>query len=103
MSNPEPTSPASLSGPFRKTLRARGNRLKPFLQIGRGGPNDHNRQLLAVEFDRADLVKVRVHTDAAEDADRVGQELANALRCTVVSRTGKVLLLYKPADSDKST
>ncbi len=85
----------ALTGGERRKLAAAGNRLAATLTIAADNLTDavvnHVRTALA---DR-ELLKVRIHTDTAEECDVAAAELANRVPCDLVQRVGRVALLYR--------
>jgi RNA-binding protein len=92
----EPPALPPLDAKTRRALRARGNRLRARMLIGRKGLSDAIVAQLRCAFDKSDLVKVRVETDDRGEADSLGEAIAVAVPCHVVGRVGRVLLLHRP-------
>ena len=51
-------------------------------------------------LERSDLVKIRIDVDAGSEADELATQLAQAVGAEVVTRIGKVGVLYRPELAD---
>ena len=86
----------ALDARTRRELIKRGHGLKAELNVSAGEVTEaaveHVRTFLASH----DLGKVRVRADSGAECDQAAAELATRVPCEVVSRVGRVLLLYRP-------
>jgi RNA-binding protein YhbY len=83
-----------MSGAQRRELIARGHQLKAAVAIvgdavGEGALA-HIRDLLK----KRELLKVRIKAEDAATCDRTAAELARGVPCEVVSRVGRIVLLW---------
>jgi RNA-binding protein YhbY len=94
----------ALSARVRRELIKRGHGLKAELSLSAGeiseGVIGHVRAFLSGR----ELGKVRIRADSAAECEQAASELEAQVPCEVVSRVGRVLLLYRPAaDVDRKT
>lgn len=91
-----------LESKFRSALRAAAHPLRPVVQIGDKGLSDAVIQ----EIDRAlaahGLIKVRAGGEDRPAREAVQASICEALDCAPVHLLGKVLVLYRPTESDPS-
>jgi len=93
---PEPTSAQ------RREFRARANRLKARLIVGRKGLTDAVLAEVRGELQRHELIKVRLDEDDADEAEALAHELAERVPAHLIQRIGRVALLYRPnAETEK--
>src|SRR5690606_14509664 len=89
-----------LESKFRSALRAAAHPLRPVVQIGDKGLSDAVIQ----EIDRAltahGLIKVRAGGDDRAAREAVQASICESLNCAPVHLLGKVLVLYRPTESD---
>jgi RNA-binding protein len=89
----------SLTGKQRRHLRALAHKLRPIVQVGKGGIDDG----LVTAIDRAladhELVKVKVGEGAGLDRHGAALELASRTKSELAQVLGNVVLLYR-ADPD---
>ena len=86
----------------RAHLKARAHALEPVVQAGHAGITDR----LIAEVDRAltahELIKVKVNSDDRADRVATGDEICERTGATAVHRVGKVLILWRPRETDIS-
>lgn len=83
-----------------RQLRSHAARLKARLAIGRAGLTDACVAQVRHAFERESLIKVRVGAHDREAIDEIGQKLAAQVPCTLVSRVGFVLTLFRPGPNN---
>jgi len=88
-------SPAP-SAAEKRALRSRANRIKASLAAGRGGLAQPFIDQVRLAFENADLLKIRLSTDTASESDEMAAALAERVPCHLVSRVGRVVVLYRP-------
>ena len=86
-----------LSSRERRTLAARGNRLKARVTIRADELSDAAVAHVRHAFGERELVKIRISTDDREACDRAADQLRERVPCEVVQRVGRVVLLYRPS------
>jgi len=86
-----------LNASRKRELRAAANRLKARIALAGGEPSEDALTNVRRALARTELVKVRVHCEDRQACKSVGDELARRVPCELVSRVGRVLLLYQPA------
>jgi len=83
-----------MSGAQRRELVARGHHLKAAVTIAGeaigAGAVAHIRDLL----NKRELLKVRIKAPDAATCDRAAAEVARGVPCEVVSRVGRIVLLW---------
>jgi RNA-binding protein len=88
--------PVSLTTRERAHLKARAHGLEPVVKVGQAGVS----QAVAAEADRAltahELIKVRIDGSDRDARVTLGDDLATRTDAAVVSRVGKVLVLWRP-------
>lgn len=88
--------PVSLTTRERAHLKARAHGLEPVVKVGQAGVS----QAVAAEADRAltahELIKVRIDASDRDARVALGEDLAVRTDAAVVSRVGKVLVLWRP-------
>lgn len=86
----------ALDAKLRRELIKRGHGLKADLSVSAGEISDavveHVRAFLAGR----EVGKVRIRADSAAECDEAASELAGRVPCEVVTRVGRVVLLYRP-------
>ncbi len=90
----------SLTTRERAHLKARAHGLDPVVKVGQAGVS----QAVAAEADRAltahELIKVRIDGSDRDARVALGDDLAARTDAAVVSRVGKVLVLWRPRPAD---
>jgi RNA-binding protein len=85
----------------RKYLKAQAHSLKPVVMIGAGGLSE----AVLKEIDRSlaahELIKVRILNDDREEREAWLSEICEHLDCAPVQHIGKLLLIYKPAETPR--
>jgi RNA-binding protein len=76
-------------------MRSRGQRMKARLVLGRKGLSEPFLAEVRAEFQRDELIKIRIEADDAEGTDRLAKELAAGVPCHLIQRIGRVALLYR--------
>lgn len=89
-----------LSSGERRTLAAKGNRLKAQVIIRAGQLSEAMVAHVRQAFGQKELIKVRLSTDDRQECARAAEELAQRIPCELVQRVGRVVLLYRPAAQD---
>jgi RNA-binding protein YhbY len=84
------------TGAARRELLSRGHALKARLLIGRAGLSDPLLAQVRQVFTHADLLKVRLDAESADQADALAADLAARVPCHLIRRIGRVALLYSP-------
>lgn len=85
----------------RKYLKAQAHNLKPVVMIGAAGLTE----AVLAETGRAlaahELIKVRILNDNREEREAWLAEICEHLDCAPVQHIGKLLLIYKPAETPR--
>ncbi len=100
----------TLDNATRQALKARAHHIKSTIQVGREGVTEPVLAMIRGAFGRSDLIKIRIRTQSASEADGVARSIAAAVPCELVARTGFVAVLHKivitstsPEDSTDET
>lgn len=97
---PHPRESALLSSAERRRLMSRGQRLRARLGIGRRGVSEAFLAEVRGELDRSELIKIRVDAQDREELRRLADELVQRVPCMWVGQVGRVIMLYRPRQSD---
>lgn len=81
----------------RRELIKRGHGLKAELSISAEEISDAAVEHVRAFLTARELGKVRIHADSAAECEAAAADLAGRVPCEVVSRVGRVVLLYRPA------
>lgn len=79
----------------RRELRAKANGLKSLMTVGKAGLSDAVISGIEKLFEKNELIKIRVLMDSGDDAELAGMEIAQRVKCELIARTGRVLILFK--------
>ena len=69
--------------------------LKPIVQIGKNGLNDHIKTSVRNALDARELIKVTLLQNTMEDIHEVAEILEDEIGCDTVLKIGRILILYK--------
>ncbi|NOX38395.1 MAG: ribosome assembly RNA-binding protein YhbY [Calditrichaeota bacterium] len=90
-----------LTGKQKRALRARGNRLKPELWIGKEGISDGTIQTLENSFNTKELVKVKLQENCPLSRHQVAEILCQRTGAELVQILGNTILLFRPLPEDE--
>ena len=82
----------SLTSKQRAFLKSEAHTLKPIVQIGKNGLNDHIKTSVR---DARELIKVTLLQNTMEDIHEVAEILEEEIGCDTVLKIGRILILYK--------
>ena len=83
----------SLTSKQRAFLKSEAHTLKPIVQIGKNGLNDHIKTSVRNALDARELIKVTLLQN--EDIHEVAEILEEEIGCDTVLKIGRILILYK--------
>ena len=90
----------SLTGKQRRHLRALAHKIRPTVQVGKGGIDDG----LVAAVDQAlgdhELIKVKLGENAGVDRHDAAEQLAQKTKSEVAQVLGNIVILYR-ADPEK--
>ena len=89
-----------LSGADRKHLRSLGQKLEPFVMIGKNGVTDKVIESTGMALEAHELVKVRF-VDRKDEKRALIDELAAGTQSEVVGMIGHTALLYRQQEDDE--
>ncbi|MCK5223574.1 ribosome assembly RNA-binding protein YhbY [Candidatus Calescamantes bacterium] len=84
-----------LTGKQKRTLRAKGNTLKPLLKIGKEGISDNTISALCELFEKRELIKVEITRNCPVTTADAAKVLEQKCDAQLVSIIGRKLLLFK--------
>ncbi len=79
----------------RSHLKSIAATIQPVAQLGKGGMSENLVRSLSDALEARELIKINVLTNAEEDAQSLGAELAAALRAECVAVIGRKVILYR--------
>ncbi|WP_373974515.1 ribosome assembly RNA-binding protein YhbY [Chitinibacter sp. SCUT-21] len=82
-------------------LRSLAHHLNPVVMIGNNGLTDAVMREIAVNLDAHELIKVRILGDDREARAQFMQQICADLGAAPVQMLGKLLLIYRPSNTDK--
>lgn len=85
----------SLTSKQRAFLKSEAHTLKPIVQIGKNGLNDHIKTSVRNALDARELIKVTLLQNTMEDIHEVAEVLEEEIGCDTVLKIGRILILYK--------
>ncbi len=91
--------PAPLTGKQKSHLRSLAHPLKPVVQIGHQGLTDGVIAALDAALERHELIKVKVSSDAEQDAAELQPVLEKATFAQVAQIIGRTLVVYRRHES----
>jgi RNA-binding protein len=84
-----------LSGKQRRFLRGLGNRLKPTVNVGKGGVSPELLRAIEDAFSNQELIKIKLERGCPIDRKEVGPALARDTDSYLVQILGQTVLLYR--------
>lgn len=84
-----------LTSKQRAYLNGLAQTMKPIVQIGKNGLNDHIKTSVRNALDARELIKINLLQNTDEDAREVAEILADEIGAEVVRVIGRVIILYK--------
>ncbi|BAH80871.1 RNA binding protein [Streptococcus dysgalactiae subsp. equisimilis RE378] len=84
-----------LTSKQRAFLKSEAHSLKPIIQIGKNGLNDHIKTSIRQALDARELIKVTLLQNTDEDIHEVAEILEEEIGCDTVLKIGRILILYK--------
>ncbi|MEZ4220138.1 MAG: ribosome assembly RNA-binding protein YhbY [Polyangiaceae bacterium] len=92
--------PPTLTGKQRSHLRALAHALKPIVQIGQKGLTAGVTQELSAALETHELVKVKLDSDRAREAEELLIALERDAECHVVQHIGRTFVVYRMRERD---
>ena len=80
----------------RRFLQSGARRLRPSVNVGKGGASENVLRHLRALLGRQELIKVRLLEAAAEHRHAAARQLADRAEAALVDLVGRVVVLYKP-------
>lgn len=84
-----------LTGKQRSFLRAKANKMDPFVHIGKEGLNDSVYEKIDEVLDDHELVKIRVLDNSLESIDKVVEKVNEKMGSELVQIIGSVFIIYR--------
>ena len=85
-----------MTGKEKRTLRARGNRLRAELWVGKEGITEGTLTSLSNSFNTKELVKVKLQESCPLDKNEAADILARKGQAELVQIIGNTILLFRP-------
>jgi len=85
----------SLSGKQRRHLRALAHKLRPTVQVGKGGIDDGLVKAVDQALGDHELVKVKIGDGAGLDRHEAADALAEKTKSEVAQVLGNIVVLYR--------
>lgn len=85
----------ALTSKQRAFLKSEAHSLKPIIQIGKNGLNDHIKTSVRQALDARELIKVTLLQNTDEDIHEVADVLEEEIGCDTVLKIGRILILFK--------
>lgn len=85
----------SLTSKQRAFLKSQAHAMKPIIQIGKNGLNDHLKTSVRQALDARELIKVTLLQNTDENIYEVSEVLEEEIGCETVLKIGRILILYK--------
>lgn len=85
----------SLTSKQRAFLKSQAHAMKPIIQIGKNGLNDHLKTSVRQALDARELIKVTLLQNTDENICEVSEVLEEEIGCETVLKIGRILILYK--------
>ena len=82
----------SLTSKQRAFLKSEAHTLKPIVQIGKNGLNDHIKTSVRNALDARELIKVTLLQNTMEDIHEVAEILEEEIGCDTVLKIGRILI-----------
>jgi len=79
----------------RRDLLAASHPLKPVVTVSHENVSPEAVAQVRAAFQREELIKVRIHAPTRKECDAAADHLARAVPCEIVTRIGRVVLLYR--------
>ena len=79
----------------RSNLKSVAANLSPIAQLGKGGVSENMVKSLSDALEAHELIKINVLTNAEEDANALGAQLAESLKAECVAVIGRKIILYR--------
>lgn len=80
----------------RRFLQSGARRLRPSVNVGKGGASENVLRHLRALLGRRELIKVRLLEAATEHRHAAARQLADRAEAALVDLVGRVVVLYKP-------
>lgn len=85
----------------RRFLRAQAHHLNPVVMIGDAGLSESVLKEIERSLTSHELIKIKAHQGDKEARDALLEEICASLEAAPVQHIGKILVVYKPAETPK--
>ncbi|MGD9900696.1 MAG: YhbY family RNA-binding protein [Calditrichaceae bacterium] len=92
-----------MTGKEKRALRARGNRLKAVITVGKEGLTGGTINHINAAFRTHDLLKVKLLDTCPQDKDEVTVYLSEIPETEVVQVLGRTFLIYRPLPEEEKS
>lgn len=101
ISEKEYPAPIQLTSAQRAYLRSMASDAPAIMQIGKGGITDNLMSTVSDALEARELIKLSVLENCEYTAREAAEELASAMKATVVSVIGRKMILYRRSQGKK--
>ncbi len=92
-----------MTGKEKRALRARGNRLKAVITVGKEGLTGGTINHINAAFRTHDLLKVKLLDTCPQDKEEIAVFLKEIPETEVVQVLGRTFLIYRPLPEDEKS
>ncbi|MFC3932171.1 ribosome assembly RNA-binding protein YhbY [Streptococcus dentapri] len=92
----------SLTSKQRAYLNSLAQTMKPIIQIGKNGLNDHIKTSVRNALDARELIKINLLQNTDEDINGVAEILEEEIGAQTVRKIGRVLILFKTSSKKEN-
>lgn len=85
----------------RRFLRAQAHHLNPVVMIGDAGLSESVLKEIERSLASHELIKIKAHQGDKEAREALLEEICTRLEAASVQHIGKILVVYKPAETPK--
>jgi RNA-binding protein len=85
-----------MNGKDKRNLRARGNRIRPAVSLGKAGLTQDTIAFIGNAFSKTDLIKVKIQRSFPGERYSLAKSLAQLENTEVIQVLGNTILLYRP-------
>jgi RNA-binding protein len=96
------TDKGTITPSQRKKLLGRSHQLNPLLVVGHAGTTDAVISQIKHILKTHDLIKVRIEAEDRQAVQAAAEELATRSEAMLVTKIGKIAVLYKALEEDET-
>ena len=92
----------TLTSKQRAYLNGLAQTMKPIVQIGKNGLNDHIKTSVRHALDARELIKINLLQNTDEDVREVAEILEEEIGAEIVRTIGRVIILFKQSSKKEN-